>query len=229
MSGGNRKSGGRPIPKLGLSAALSAMLAGAIAVSTTGCAALPFIGAIPSVVSFVYNVATKKGDGDTGTDSDIAKTDDAEASAAADANTPAPKPLTTENVCHLMAIARPDLMVVELRKNASGAPEYRELRLQQVADDARWNPVIDDGAGPDGWRPAVNFLKMDFKPSLTEVIPDSGTCYLAYVPILSDPNGPIQPAEFKSGSGDAAGAFSWDGREYQYKVARTLPCITPSS
>jgi hypothetical protein len=44
-----------------------------------------------------------------------------------------------------------------------------------------------------------------------------------------DPNGVVQPAEFKSGSGNAAGAFSWDGREYQYRVDRTLPCLSPSS
>jgi hypothetical protein len=198
------------------------MLTGAMAVGTSGCIALPILGAIPSVASFVYNVSKGKGD-----DADP-KDPDAEVKAA-EANLPPPKPLTTENVCHLMAIARPDLMVVELRKNATGAPEYRELRLNEAVDNARWNPVIDSEAGPDGWRPAVNFLKMDFKPSLTEVIPDSGTCYLAYVPMAPDPTGAMQPAEFKSGSGDAAGAFSWDWREYQYKVARTLPCLSPSS
>ena len=221
MSRGN--SGASPIPRLGVSWALLAMLTGAMSVGTSGCVALPFLGAIPSVVNFAYNLS-KKGNGD---DAD-AKNPDAEADAA-EASATAPKPLTTDNVCHLMAIARPDLMVVELRKNATGAPEYRELRLELGADNARWNPVIDSEAGPDGWRPAVNFLKMDFKPSLTEVIPDTGTCYLAYVPMAPDPSGAIQAAEFKSGSGDAAGAFSWAGREYQYKVARTLPCLSPSS
>jgi hypothetical protein len=204
-----------------MSSALLAMLAGAMSVGTSGCVALPFLGAIPSVVNFAYNLSKKSGD-----DAD-AKNPDAEADAA-DASKPAPKPLTADNVCHLMAIARPDLMVVELRKNATGAPEYRELRLEQGVDNARWNPVIDSEAGPDGWRPAVNFLKMDFKPSLTEVIPDTGTCYLAYVPMAADPSGALQP-EFQTGSGDAAGAFSWAGREYQYKVARTLPCLSPSS
>ena len=216
------ESGQRPISKIGLRGALLAMLIGAMAVGTSGCVALPFLGAIPSVASFVYNVATG-GDKDSNTDPRAEAQE-----AAADNDKPAAKPLTTENVCALMAIARPDLMVVELRKNSTGAPEYRELKLQQAADNARWSPVADSEAGPDGWRPAVNFLKMDFKPSLTDVIPNTGTCYLAYVPIEQDPNG-VQPAEFKSAAGDAAGAFSWDGREYQYRVDRTLPCLSPSS
>ena len=129
--------------------------------------------------------------------------------------------------CHLLALARPDLTVVELRKGATGAPEYRELHLEQLPDDATWNPVVDSETGPSGWRPAVNFLSMDFKPPLTEVIPDSGTCYLAYAPI-ADSNTSSQVAEFKSGPGDASGDFAWAGRTYQYRVARTLPCTSPS-
>ena len=130
--------------------------------------------------------------------------------------------------CHLLAIARPDLTVVELRKTTTGAPEYRELHLEQLTDDATWNPVVDSETGPSGWRPAVNFLNMDFKPPLTEVIPDSGTCYLAYAPI-ADANTASQVAEFKSGPGDASGDFAWAGRTYQYRVARTLPCTSPSA
>ncbi len=223
MSRGNRHSAERAIPKLGLSAALFAMLAGVMAVGISGCVALPFLSVIPSVASFVYNAATKK-DGDSDAD---AKNQDPEPTV--EASKPVPK-LTAENVCHMIALARPDLMVVELRKNAAGAPEYRELRLlKNSEEDARWTPVIDTDTGPDGWRPAVNFLKMDFNPPLTDVIPSTGSCYLAYVPLGADPNNPRQAEEFKSASGEAAGAFSWEGQTYQYTVARTLPCLASSS
>jgi len=222
MSRGNRHSAERAIPKLGLSSALFAMLAGAMTVGISGCVALPFLSAIPSVASFVYNAATRK-DGD----SDAAKNQDPEPTE--EASKPPPQ-LTAENVCHMIALARPDLIVVELRKSAAGAPEYRELRLlKNSEEDARWSPVVDADTGPDGWRPAVNFLKMDFKPPLTDVIPSTGSCYLAYVPIGADPNNPNQAAEFKSASGEAAGAFSWEGQAYQYKVERSLPCLSPSS
>jgi hypothetical protein len=223
MSRGNRPRVYRAIPRLSLSAALFAMLASTMAVGVSGCVALPFLSVIPSVASFVYNAATKK-DGDSDAE---AKKQDPEPTE--EASTPPPK-LTDQNVCHMIALARPDLMVVELRKSAAGAPEYRELRLlKNSEEDARWSPVVDTDTGPGGWRPAVNFLKMDFKPPLTDVIPNSGSCYLAYVPIGADSNNPNQAEEFKSAAGEAAGAFSWEGQAYQYKVERSLPCLSPSS
>ncbi|HYK65767.1 MAG TPA: hypothetical protein VEY94_12540 [Patescibacteria group bacterium] len=211
--------------KLGQSAALFAVLT-AIAVGTSGCIALPFLSAIPSAVSFVYNVATGKSDSNSDAD---AKNEEYAPPSSDDSSKPPPK-LTADNICHLMAIARPDLIVVELRKNAAGAPEYRELRLQpNTTEDARWAPVVDSDTGPEGWRAAVNFLKMDFKPALTDVIPDSGTCYLAYAPVVINPNNPVLPPEVKAAPGEAAGDFDWEGREYQYRVERTLPCLSPQS
>jgi hypothetical protein len=224
VSRGNRHSVEPPLRKLGLSAALFAMLVGAMAVGTTGCVALPVLSVIPSVISFAYNLSTKKSDGDN----PDANSQDTETTTADADSTPA-KPLTSGEVCHLISLARPDLTVVELRKNGAGAPEYRELHLQSSADAALWTPVVNTDTGADGWRPAVNFLKMDFNPPLTDVIPDGGTCYLAYAPIAAGSNRPNQVAEFNSRDGDAAGAFSWAGRAYQYKVARTLPCLSPSS
>ena len=229
MGKGDRNPVERLSRNLGWSTALLAMLAAAIAVSTSGCIALPFLTAIPSAVSFVYNVATDKKTDDTADNDDK---DSSTTSTTADANSPSTPPgkLTGDNICHLMALARPDLIVVELRKSAGGAPEYRELRLQpNSAEAAQWLPVVESDTSPDGWRAAVNFLKMDFKPALTDVIPDNGTCYLAYAPIVLNPNNPAPPVEAKAGPGDASGDFDWEGREYQYRVERTLPCLSPSS
>lgn len=228
MVKGDRNPVERLTHNFGLSTALLAMLSAAIAVGTSGCLALPFLSAIPSAVSFVYNVATDKKSDDTADADD--KDDATPVTANASTPTTTPPKLTPDNICHLMALARPDLIVVELRKNAAGGPEYRELRLQPNSpEDARWAPVVDSEGGPDGWRPAVNFLQMNFKPALTEVIPDSGSCYLAYAPVVLNPNNPSPPVEAKAGPGNAAGDFDWEGREYQYRVERTLPCLSPSS
>ena len=225
MSTGNRHSVGRRTSKFSLSAALLAMLAGTTAVGTSGCA-LPLLGVIPSVVGLLFDVSTSKKD-DTAT---AAKDGDVQVTTGLtdnDSNSSKGK-MTPAMDCHLLAIARPDLTVVELRKATTGAPEYRELHLEQSTDDASWNPVVDSETGPSGWRPAVNFLSMNFKPALTDVIPDTGTCYLAYAPI-GDVNTPSQVAELKAGPGDASGDFAWAGRTYQYRVARTLPCTSPSA
>jgi hypothetical protein len=229
MGKGDRNPVERLTQNFGLSTALLAMLSLAIAVGTPGCVALPLLSAIPSAVSFVYNVATDKKTDDNA-DSDAKDSDATPVTAdASTPSTPAPK-LTADNICHLMALARPDLIVVELRKNAVGAPEYRELRLRPNSTEAaQWMPVVDSNTGPEGWRAAVNFMKMDFKPALTDVIPDNGTCYLAYAPIVLNPNNPIPSVEAKAGPGNASGDFDWEGREYQYRVERTLPCLSPSS
>jgi hypothetical protein len=228
MGKGDRYRVHRSTPTARISTAFLAMLAGALALSTTGCVALPFLGAIPSVASFIYNVGTGKSDNNGDTAAKDPNQDPAAVTTAEEASKP-PTQLTPDNICHLMALARPDVIVVELRKNTTGSPEYRELRLQPGAEDAHWTPVVDSDGGPDGWRPAVNFLKMDFKPALNEVIPDSGTCYLAYAPLAIDPNNPATPVEAKSAPGNAAGDFAWEGREYQYRVEPTLPCLSPSS
>jgi hypothetical protein len=221
MLGSDQKSFQRRIPKAGLSAVFHAMLT-AIALSTAGCM-LPLLGAIPSVISMAHSLYTS---GNSTDDAD-AKNQDPEPTVEASAP---PAKLTAGNVCQMMAIARPDMVLVELRKNSTGAPEYRELHLQNSTDEAHWTPIVNSETGPDGWIPAVNFLKMDFQPPLTNAIPSSGSCYLAYAPIAIDPNNPDQVAELKSGG--AAGqvdTFSWAGRVYQYTVARTLPCLNPSS
>jgi hypothetical protein len=208
--------------KPGRSAALVALLAGAIALGITGCM-LPLLSAIPSVISLAH-AAYKASSGDNDAD---AKNPDAEA-ATAEASSP-PAKLTPENVCQMMAIARPDMVLIELRKNVAGAPEYRELRLLNSADEAHWTPIVGNDSGPNGWLPAVNFLKMDFQPPLTAAIPDAGTCYLAYAPSAIASNDPNQAAELRSRAGGEVGTFSWAGRVYQYAVARTLPCLSPSS
>jgi len=212
----------RPMPKAGVPAALAALLAAVIAFGTAGCM-LPVLSIIPPVISLAHAVYTANSGAQNDAD---AKSQDAEASTA-ETSSPPPK-LTPGNLCQMMAILRPDMVLVELRKNVAGAPEYRELRLLNSADEAHWTPVVDSETGPDGWLPAVNFLKMDFKPALTDIIPDAGTCYLAYAPSPTDPNSPDQAAE--PGSRLAGvGTFSWAGRVYQYTVARTLLCLSPST
>src|SRR5690242_1320576 len=47
--------------------------------------------------------------------------------------------------------------VIELRKDAAGAPEYRELHIYSSSGSAKWTPIVESDAQADGWRPAVNF------------------------------------------------------------------------
>jgi hypothetical protein len=205
----------------GGSSVLVAILGAAMALTTAGCA-LPLLGVIPTVISLAH-AAYKAGS--TSDDPD-AKNPDAE-EPTEEASKPAPQ-LTPANLCQMMALSHPDMVLVELRKNSTGAPEYRELHLQNSTDEAHWTPTLDSETGPDGWLPAVNFLKMDFQPPLADSIPSTGSCYLAYAPLAIDPTDSYQAAELKSPAGQVP-TFSWSGRVYQYTVARTPPCLSPSS
>ncbi len=118
--------------------------------------------------------------------------------------------------------------VIELRKSAAGAPEYRALGLVDSLDEAQWAPITDKGEREGGWRPAVNFLQMNFSPPLTGAVPETESNYLAYAPVQS-----ISAAEadrstaLTTNFGKTVGTFNWSGRDYHYAVTRTLPCFPP--
>ena len=128
--------------------------------------------------------------------------------------------------CEQLAAEAPG--VIELRKSAAGAPEYRELGLVDSLDDAQWAPIINKGDAGDGWHPAVNFLQMNFSPPLTSAIPNSDSNYLAYAPAQSVSAADADRLEALTANFSATkGTFNWSGRDYRYAVTRTLPCFPP--
>ena len=114
--------------------------------------------------------------------------------------------------------------VIELRTDSTGTPEYRELRINFTATDAHWTPVVSYETAADGWRPAVNFLNMNFTPPLPSVVSQSRTTYLAYAPAFTkSPDDEEQLAEFNRSFGDPVGTFDWNGHPYQYSLPKVLP------
>jgi hypothetical protein len=116
--------------------------------------------------------------------------------------------------------------VIEIHKGAGGS-EYRELQLAGPIDRMKWTPVIDKDTNANGWRPAVNFLQMNFTPPLG-ALPEQGSDYLAYAPI----NGEASTAADRSDSltsnfGANTGTFEWKGRQYRFVLAHELPCFPP--
>ena len=118
--------------------------------------------------------------------------------------------------------------VIELRRSAAGAPEYRELRLSDSLEERQWIPIAYNETTADGWRPAVNFLQMSFSPPLGAVVPETASNFLAYTPSqfisVADGN---RYAAMASNFGKPAGTFTWNGNYYHYVVTSTLPCFPP--
>lgn len=114
--------------------------------------------------------------------------------------------------------------VIELRKDPLGAPEYREMRIAFTATDVRWTPLVDRDTSADGWRPAENFLHMNFTPPLPSVLADSKTIFLAYAPAYNGaPEDEDALIQFNRSFGDPVGTFDWNGRLYQYSLPSILP------
>jgi hypothetical protein len=117
--------------------------------------------------------------------------------------------------CEQLAAEAPG--VIELHKSAAGAAEYRELGLGSAdsLDDAQWAPIVVKGDADGGWRPAINFLQMNFSPPLAAV-PEAASNYLAYAPsqFISEADRD-RLATMTSNFGKPVGTFTWEGRYYQ--------------
>ena len=72
--------------------------------------------------------------------------------------------------------------MIELRRSAAGTPEFRELQLTDSLDDRQWTPIAYSETKLDGWRPATNFLQMNFTPPLGAVIAENSSSFLAFAP-----------------------------------------------
>jgi len=129
-----------------------------------------------------------------------------------------------EDRCDELEIEVPG--VIELRKSAARSPEYREIRLGGGPDESVWAPMLDHDTAAGGWRPAVNFLQMNFAPPLAGAVPDTGTVFLAYAP--TEPTTSVERDLLVSMTvnfGAAIGSFNWNGRSYQYSLVHKLPCF----
>jgi hypothetical protein len=228
MVGSNQMSVQRAKPKSGRPAAIVALIVTTLAFGVAGCM-LPVLTMIPSVIGLAHSMySTNKAE--TAEEDAANKNQEAETpTQPAEAPNPAQAKAGPANMCQMMALSHPNMVLVELRKNSAGTPEYRELHLLNSADEAHWTPVVDSETGADGWIPAQNFLNMDFQPPLTASIPNAGSCYLAYAPTSIDPNDSEQSSALKSRLGGEVGTFSWGGQVYEYTVSRTTPCLSPSS
>jgi hypothetical protein len=134
--------------------------------------------------------------------------------------------MSSDDECNQLEVEVPG--VIELRRSAAGTPEYRELHLSEATDQPQWMPIADDDTTPDGWRPAVNFLQMNFSPPLGAVIPETSSNFLAYSPskLISAADNDRLTA-MTSNFGKPVGTFTWRGTFYHYVVTSSLPCFPP--
>jgi hypothetical protein len=143
---------------------------------------------------------------------------------ATDPNHPEEDEIDREERCDELELEVPG--VIEIRRNGSGSPEYRELSVGGSPDEPQWTPLLDKDTGPGGWHPAINFLQMNFTPPLSGALPPSGSGYLAYA--ANEPKTEVEQNRLVALTvdfGSGPGTFTWNNRVYQYVVATKLPCF----
>jgi len=207
---------------------LLALFAGAVAIFATGCwmmaaqLAPVAISAVEDVGEGAVHLVAGVGNTEKHKDDDLER---AETQMREDVR-------ENGDSCQQLAAEAPG--VIELRKSPAGAPEYRELGLGlgdtgESLDDAQWMPVTVAGDADGGWRPAVNFLQMNFSPPLTgATVSETTSNFLAYAPSqFISPDDSDRMASMTSNFGKPIGTFTWQGHYYHYVVTSTLPCFPP--
>ncbi len=129
-----------------------------------------------------------------------------------------------EDRCSELAMDAPN--VIELHKDGAGKPEYRELHLSDSLSHPQWQAIVDQETNIQGWRPAVNFLQMEFTPPLGP-LPDNGSDYIAYRAPQSGPGPDIEFVPLSVNFTKTQGTFRWNGELYHYALSRALPCFPP--
>src|SRR5208337_3003214 len=149
-----------------LCASLLAIFAAAVSVALSGCwmAAAQF-------APLAANLAEDVGGGALELAAGVGASTHAEATRAREEEDERQSAMNSGDNCDQLEVEVPD--VIELRRSATGAPEYRELEISDSLAQRQWLPLTDRETTPDGWQPAVNFLQMNFSPPLGAVVPET--------------------------------------------------------
>lgn len=128
--------------------------------------------------------------------------------------------------CDDLAQQPPAVIELRLAADGAGAPQWRELRVENTAGDPLWAPAIAPGAA-SAWRPAENLPTMRFAPPLAPFKPGASS-YLAYAP--AEPQTAVEQDQLTGLTidfGAGTGTFDWQGRLFNYALVGKLPCFPP--
>ncbi|MGH7865051.1 MAG: hypothetical protein ACREQB_08675 [Candidatus Binataceae bacterium] len=126
--------------------------------------------------------------------------------------------------CRRLLVIAPG--VIELRHGADGVAQYRGLDIASASEETQWKPIVEFDTDASGWRPATNYLKMNFTPPLTQTLATNTMLFLAFAPAESKSMAERDSlAALINNFGGAIGSFNSQGRLYAYSLTQKLPCF----
>ncbi len=116
--------------------------------------------------------------------------------------------------------------IAEVQTEPGGGVRLRRWQIVQIGQESRWRVAPASGADAAGWRTDNRLSRLGFTPPLQTALASTGGRYLIAAP--SEPADSAEAAQLLSltlAFGPQVGTYQWKQRQYEYALAKTLPCV----
>jgi len=131
-------------------------------------------------------------------------------------------PMSAE--CQQLMSALP--YIAEVRPRPDRSAIVRQLTIGMVKGEQRWTVVHDAGSDGNGWRVENAIAQLNFNPPLESSLMATKSRYMIAAP--ADPANTSEANQlmtFTMAFGPKVGTYEWNGKRYEYSVAKKLPCL----
>jgi hypothetical protein len=133
-------------------------------------------------------------------------------------------PMSAE--CQQLLTALP--YIAEVRPQPNRSAMVRQLTVGVVKGEQRWTVVHDSDSDGNGWRVENAIAQLNFSPPLETSLAATKSRYMIAAP--ADPANTSEANQlmtFTMAFGPRVGTYEWNGKRYEYSVAKKLPCLPP--
>jgi len=126
--------------------------------------------------------------------------------------------------CQQLLLAVP--YIAEIRTESDRTAKVRQWTVGMVQGEQRWTVVHDPGTDSRGWRTEAALSQLNFNPPLEAALAAAKSRYMIAAP--ADPASTLEANQLLSLTivfGPRVGTYDWNGRRYEYAVAKKLPCL----
>ena len=131
-------------------------------------------------------------------------------------------PLNAE--CEQLRLAVP--YIAEIRAESDQTTRLRQWTIGMVKGEQRWTVVHDPGTDSKGWRRETGLNQLNFNPPLETALASTKSRYMIAAP--ADPASALEANQLLTLTivfGPRIGTYDWNGKRYEYAVAKKLPCL----
>ena len=130
----------------------------------------------------------------------------------------------TSAECQQLMSALP--YIAEVRAAPNQPALLRQLTIGVVKGEQRWTVIREQGSDGNGWRIENAISQLNFNPPLESALASTKSRYMIAAPAdPADTREANQLMTFTLAFGPRIGTYEWNGKRYEYAVAKKLPCL----